>query len=67
MDEFKFGDVEVNADFSYIRLEKNPSKFSFRLKSDDSNAEGYCDLTEEEYKVFNAVFKRMVNNVERVD
>lgn len=52
---------------SFIKLDAVNKQFSFKLQHGENKAEGYCDLTDEEYNVFNAVFKRMVNNVERLD
>lgn len=45
---------------SFIMLEKESAKFSFKLQAGESKASGYCDLTPEEYEVFDNVFQRIV-------
>lgn len=52
---------------SFIRLDATNKQFSFQSKYGESKLESYCDLTDEEYKAFDGVFKRIVTNTERVD
>lgn len=61
--EISLGDISESK--NYVQLDKVQLKFSFSLQSEKGSVEGYCDLTSEEYEIFNSVFNRMVNNVRK--
>ena len=44
---------------NFVLLEEKPSRFSFKITNKKGQANGCCELTDEEYKVFDAVLSRM--------